>query len=60
MGVAAAGTVAAISASGKGGGSGPCSAHPLQARRLHHKFGPALLWQHASRVQGGWELKTQN
>jgi hypothetical protein len=29
-------------------------AHPLQARRLHHKRGLRLLWQHASRVQGGW------
>ena len=30
------------------------TAQPLQARRLHHKGGRGLLWQHASRVQGGW------
>jgi hypothetical protein len=29
-------------------------AYPLQARRLHHKGGPGLLWQHASRVQVRW------
>ena len=33
-------------------------AHPLQARRLHHKGGPGLLWQHASRVQGVGGLVT--